>query len=83
MTSTLVNKGIETVTTAISSVVRQVEKIDGGAEARPKVYGEPLVKEASSGEIARAPTDYEKLRMVSGDLLDLWIYEGSKGLAYI
>ena len=83
MTSTLVNKGIETVTSAISSVVKQVEKIDESAEARPKVYGEPAVKEASSGELVKPATDYEKLRMVSGDLLDLWIYEGSKGLAYI
>lgn len=28
-------------------------------------------------------TDLERLKVVTGDLIDLWLYEGSKGLEYL
>ena len=40
-------------------------------------------KEGSSATSATLDDGLKRLKMVSGDLLDLWLFEGSKGLKYI
>ena len=59
----------------METVLIQVEKIDTEASNRPKVFGsESVVKNTSK---------LDRLKVVSGDLLDLWLFEGSRGLKYI
>ena len=78
-TTTIVNKGIETVTSALTTVVNKVESYDEEAKKRTKVYCQsPNEKSVNSHA-----TEYQNLKVVTGDLIDLWMYEGHKGLQYI
>ena len=63
-------------------------------EAQPEESKDPAqtsaepVKEGTSEAGAAAaessqPTELQKLKILTEDLLDLWLYEGSKGLQYI
>jgi hypothetical protein len=75
----MISKGIETVTSTIEYVNQQVVKQDPEAAKRPVVFGQNQA-DAQDQQIVTAQTNIERLRVVSGELLDLWLFEGSKGL---
>ena len=68
------NTATNIVTSAIETVVTQIEKIDSDAQNRPKVYGQ------DSKDAVATNSQLDRLKVVTGDLLDLWLFEGSKGL---
>lgn len=75
---------MDVMTSAIETVVKIGEKIDTGAASRPVVYG-AAHQQASTEETAALATtsNLDKLKVVSGELLDLWLFEGSRGLEYL
>ena len=76
----MLNLGIETVTSAIETVVNTVEKIDTEAANRPHVFGQG--QEATTNTVATS-SHIDRLKVVSGDLVDLWLFEGTRGINYI
>jgi hypothetical protein len=78
----MINKGIDTVTTAIGYVNQQVEKQDPEAAKRPVVFGQNQA-DAQDQQVVAAQSNIDRLKVVSGELLDLWLFEGSKGLQYV
>jgi len=68
----MINQVVETVTSAIETVVHKVEKIDTDATNRPVIYGQ----DPTQGDLKdlNPATQIEKLRVVTGDLIDLWLY---------
>lgn len=82
----MINAGIDTVTQALETVKQKVESYDESAQQRQVVFGQAGSPKASeeSKEVAAVEEDrIARLRVVSGDLLDIWLHEGSKGLEYI
>lgn len=49
------------------------------------VYGQghTEVSEADNQQLLQPTNNLDRLKVVSGDLLDLWLFEGSKSLEYI
>lgn len=76
------------MTSAIETVVQQVEKYDTDAATRPVVYGQKQMEEReevkeADNQVVATPNNLDRLKVVSGDLLDLWLFEGSRSLEYI
>jgi len=77
----MINLGIETVTSALQIIRNQVEKLDEQAASRPHYYG--TLPPAEATQVETEATQIDKLRVVTGDLIDLWLFEGSKGLKFL
>lgn len=90
----MLNKGIDTMTAALETVVSKVEQLDQTAQTRPAVFGSGS-KDSKIEEIEVAGSDeqkgvlavdrgkLEKLKVVTSELLDIWLFEGSRGLRYL
>lgn len=94
--SSAIEKTTPVLTSAIESAIGVVEKIDPEATNREPVFkkapsAEEKVVTESVGAAATTEENKEeqpaeplqRLKIVTEDLLDLWLYEGSKGLRYI
>ncbi len=92
----MLNKGIDTVASVLENVVNKVEQIDESAADRDVIFGEqkqqkkpdadrPDPAQSSAQQVALQGQDapLQKLKVVSGELLDLWLHEGFKGLEYL
>ena len=82
--------------TVVEKAIGMVETYDADSVERPKQFGgiegekgeptEQIADEDKSSEgnakdkNAELDQSLRRLKVVSGDLLDLWLYEGSKGL---
>lgn len=73
----MLNLGIDTVTSALEIIKTGLEKLDTEAASRPHIYGNNVVAESS--EVSKIA----KLKVVTGDLIDLWLFEGSRGLKFL
>jgi hypothetical protein len=73
----MLNLGIDTVTSALEIIKTGLEKLDTEAASRPHIYGNNVVAESS--EVSKI----DKLKVVTGDLIDLWLFEGSRGLKFL
>ena len=76
----MISKGVEAVTTAIEYVNQSLEATDPEATNRPVVFGQAPAKVADNKSES---TSIDQLKVVTGDLLDLWMFEGFKGLEYL
>ena len=93
----VINSAIErttpVVTSTIESAIGLVERIDPDAASREAVFKQAApasseekatVESAEERKEAAQPAEpLQRLKIVTEDLLDLWLYEGSKGLDYI
>ncbi len=98
LTSAL-EKTTPVLTSAIESTIQYVERIDPEAKQREHVFAEaaagavdenaddPTEERKSNGEeqVTEGQTSaaLRQLKVVSEDLIDLWLFEGSKGLRYV
>ena len=73
----MLNKGIETVTGIFETVVSKVEEYEPSTQQRDKVFG------SDEKVVVVEGSNIQKLKVVSGDLLDIWLHEGSKGFKYL
>jgi len=78
----IMNTGALLMTSAIETVIITTEKYDHQATKRPIVYGKGHTEVAPDTEVVAA-SNCVKLKVVSGELLDLWLFEGSKSLEYV
>lgn len=68
----------------LASVVQAVESYDVTAGQRPVVYGASHNESAAANsEESKSPAGMQQLKVVTGDLIDLWLFEGQKGLNFI
>jgi hypothetical protein len=79
----MINTGALLMTSAIETVITTTEKLDQDAAKRPIVYGKGHTEVTQGQEVVAATSNVDKLKVVTGELLDLWLYEGSKSLEYI
>jgi hypothetical protein len=79
----MINTGALLMTSAIETVITTTEKYDSEASKRPIVYGKGHTEVAPGTEVVAATSNLDKLKVVSGELLDLWLFEGSKSLEYV
>lgn len=91
-TATVVEKAIGMVEQYDETSVdrpKQFGGVEGEKEVAVKsgksvdVAKEELKAEGSVNSNAQLDDGLRRLKMVTGDLLDLWLYEGSKGLEYV
>jgi hypothetical protein len=78
----MIEQGATLLSSAIETTINQVEKIDKDAQNRPVVFGSQTTPEKEN-QIVKANSGVDRLKVVSGELLDLWLYEGVKSLEYI
>lgn len=65
-------------------MVSKVEELDLSAAQRPVVFGKSQTSTQDTIQVENAPNDkLTRLKVVTGDLLDLWLFEGSRGLHYL
>jgi len=64
-------------------VVEEGEKEVAASNAKPANESEESKAEGSKESSVSLDDSIRRLKMVSGELLDLWLYEGSKGLQYL
>lgn len=67
------------MTSVIQTVVQKVENFDGEATQRPVVFGQQEQEES----LDKFNNDLDRLKVVTGDLIDLWLFEGSRGVKYL
>ena len=77
----MIEQGAAIISSAIEATINQVEKHDPESKNRNIVYGSKQSPEKNEQVVA--VTNLDRLQLVSGNLLDLWVYEGSKSLEYI
>ena len=78
----MIEQGATLLSSAIETTINQVEKLDKDAQNRPVVFGSQTTPEKEN-QIVKANSGVDRLKVVSGELLDLWLYEGVKSLEYI
>lgn len=70
-------------------MVQTIETYDATTTQRPVVYGAPRTEVEETKDVAEATnTDpdkpgLERLKIVAGDLIDIWLFEGQKGLDFV
>jgi len=78
----MIDQGANLLSTAIETTINQFERIDKDAQNRPVVFGSQTSPQKDN-QIVKATSGLDRLKVVSGELADLWLYEGGKSLEYI
>jgi hypothetical protein len=78
----MINLGIETVTSALNIIKSGVEKLDEQASTCPHYYGNNKPAEDTTALEVKV-SQIDQLKVVTGDLIDLWLFEGSRGLKFL
>ena len=72
----MINKGIDTVTSAIDYVNQSVKSTIADPESTSKTNQE-------NQTVANPNTSFDKLKVVADEFVGIWLKEGSKGLEYL
>ena len=72
----MINKGIDTVTSAIDYVNQSVQSTIADPESTSKTNQE-------NQTVANPNTSFDKLKVVADEFVGIWLKEGSKGLEYL